>query len=68
MSDYQITETDIDGMMRYLEVYHPDRANRDYARALLKYTKSALHEIAQDNTDNIEAMLEAYEQSLKTEN
>lgn len=68
MSDYQITEVDIDSMMRYLEVYHPDRANRNYARALLEYTKSALHEIAQDNPDNIEAMLEAYEQSLKTEN
>lgn len=68
MSDYQITEADIDGMMRYLEVYHPNRANRDYALALLEYTKSALHEIAQDNPDNIEAMLEAYEQSLKTEN
>ena len=67
MSDYQITETDIDGMMRYLEVYHPDRANRDYALALLEYTKSALHEIAQDNPDNIEAMFEAYEQSLKSE-
>ena len=47
MSDYQITKTDIYGMMRYLEVYHPDRANRDYALALLEYTKSALHEIAQ---------------------
>ena len=67
MSDYQITEVDIDGMMRYLEVYHPDRANRDYALALLEYTKSALHEIAQDNPNNIEAMLEAYEQSLKLE-
>ena len=68
MSDYQITEVDIDGMMRYLEVYHPDRANRDYALALLEYTKSALHEIAQDNPNNIEAMLEAYERSLKTDN
>lgn len=68
MSDYQITEADIDGMMQYLEVYRPDRANRDYALALLEYTKLALHEIAQDNPDNIEAMLEAYEQSLKTEN
>ena len=66
MSDYQITETDIDSMVRYLEVYHPDRANRDYAQALLEYTKSALHEIAQDNPDNIEALLDAYEQSLKT--
>ena len=66
MSDYKITEVDIDGMMRYLEVYHPDRADRDYARALLEYTKSALHGIAKENPDNIEAMFEAYEQSLET--
>lgn len=66
MSDYKITEVDIDGMMRYLEAYHPNRANREYALALLEYTKSALHDIAKENPDNIEAMFKAYEQSLKT--
>lgn len=65
MSDYQITDSDIDAMMRYLEIYHPENANREYAQGLLEHTKSALHEIAKNNPDDIEAMYEVYEQSLK---
>lgn len=65
MSDYQITNLDIDGMMRYLEIYHPENANREYAQGILEHTKSALHEIAKNNPDDIEAMYEAYERSLK---
>ena len=64
MSDYEITEKDIDAVVRYLQIYHPDKANRDYAQAMLEYIKSGLHKIAHDNPDNIEAMYEAYEKSL----
>lgn len=67
MSDYQITDSDIDSMVHYLGIYHPENANREYAQGLLEHTKSALREIAKNNPDDIEAMYEAYEQSLKEE-
>lgn len=65
MSDYKITEKDIDAVVRYMKIYHPEKANRDYARAMLEYIKSGLHEIAQNNPDDIEAMYEAYEKTLE---
>ena len=68
MSDYKITEKDIDAVVRYLEIYHPNNANREYAQAMLEYIKSGLRKIAHDNPDNIEAMYENYENHLNQEN
>lgn len=64
MSDFQITEEVIDKVVQYMRIFHPERADREYARAMLEYIKSALHEIARNNPDDIEAMCEAYEKSL----
>ncbi len=65
MSDYKITEENIDAVIRYMKIYHPERANREYARAMLEYIKSGLAKIAQNNPDDIEAMYEAYEKTLE---
>lgn len=67
MSDYQITDEDVDAVVRYLEIYNPERASREYARAMLEYIKSGLHGVARNNPDDIEAMFEAYEQSRPQE-
>jgi hypothetical protein len=67
MSDYKITKQDIDAIVRYLQIYHPDKANREYAQAMLDYIKSGLHKIAHDNPDNIEVMYENYENYLNNE-
>ena len=58
MSDYVITEENIDAVVRYLEIFHPENANREFARYMLESTKSALHKIALDNPDDIETLYE----------
>lgn len=65
MSDYQISNEDIDAVVRYLEIYHPENANREYAQRMLESTKSALHQIAINNPDDIEALYEQVEASDK---
>jgi len=67
MSDYQITDEDIDTLVRYLAVYHPENANREYAQRMLESTKSALHQIAVNNPDDIEALYEQVEASNKVD-
>ena len=58
MSDYVITDENVNAAMRYLEIFHPENANREFARYMLESTKSALHKIALDNPDDIEALYE----------
>ena len=64
MSDYLITDEDIDAVVRYLKIYHPENASREYAQQLLEFIKSALHEIAINNPDEIEAMYQQFEESV----
>lgn len=64
MSDYQITDEDIDGMMHFLEVYRPKQADRDHAILFLEYLKSGFQNIARNNPDDIEALYEQFEKSL----
>lgn len=64
MSDFQITDEVIEAVVRYMKIFHPDRANREYARAMLEHIKSGLSKIARNNPDDIEAMYESYEKLL----
>ena len=59
MSDYVITDEDVDAVVRYLKIFHPENANRDFARYMLESTKSAIHIIALDNPDDIEALYDS---------
>lgn len=67
MSDYQISEEDIDAVVRYMEIFHPEKANREYSLALLENIKSGLHQVARNNPEDIEAMYAQYEASLNKE-
>lgn len=64
MSDYQITDRDIDGMLHFLEVYHPKQADRDHAMLFLEYLKFGFQNIARNNPDDIEALYKQFEKSL----
>jgi hypothetical protein len=64
MSDYQITDEDIDGMVHFLEVYRPKQADRDHAILFLEYLKSGFENIARNNPDDIETLYEQFEKSL----
>lgn len=63
MSDYVITEENIDAVVRYLEIFHPENANKDFALFMLESAKSAFHKIAIDNPDDIEALYEQVQKS-----
>lgn len=56
MSDYHISEEDVDAVVRYLEIFHPEDANEEFARHMLEFAKSALHKIAVNNPDDIEEL------------
>lgn len=66
MSHYQISDGDVDVVVRYLKVKHPDRANRNYARALLESTLTGvqirLHDLAQ-NPEKFEEFVSDFEAS-----
>lgn len=61
MSDYVITDEDVDAVVRYLEIFHPENATREFALFMLESTKSAIHKVAIDNPDDIEALYEQVE-------
>lgn len=69
MSDYKISDEDVNGVVRYMKIFHPEKANSDYCRSLLEYTKSGLYQIARTDPDNIEDLYESlytsYEAHLK---
>lgn len=67
MSDYVITDEDINAVVRYLKIYHPENATHQYAQQLLEFVKSALHEIAINNPDDIEAMYQQFEKSVASD-
>ena len=59
MSDYQITEKDVEATVNYLRIFHPENANREFAVEMLEYLKASykiwrmtmsrpIHEIARD--------------------
>ncbi len=69
MNHYQISDEDVDGVMRYMKIFHPEKANRDYCKALLEYLQSGLisglRQIALNKPDDIEELYEKYEVHLK---
>lgn len=68
MSHYHISDEDVNSVVRYMKIYHPDRANREYVRALLEYTlagvQTSLRDLAQD-PDKFETFVADFEASQK---
>jgi hypothetical protein len=69
MSGYKISDEDVDGVLRYMKIYHPERADREYCRALLEAFQAGLiaglRQIALNKPDDIEELYEKYEAHLK---
>lgn len=63
MSDYKITEEDVEGMLQYLRVFHPENANREYAVEMLEYLKATFHRLALTDPDALHELYEAFEKS-----
>jgi len=71
MSSYhRVSDEDVEGVVRYMKIFHPEKADPEYCRALLEavYTGalSGLREIAVKNPDDVEALYEKYEEYLKS--
>ncbi len=60
---YEINEKDIESMVNYLRVFHPENANRDFAIEMLKYLKAGYHRLALTDPDALDDLYEAFEQS-----
>jgi len=58
-------EKDVDGVLKYITIFHPEKANREYCTALLEYWETTLKHIAINNPDNIGIILEKFEESKK---
>ena len=60
MSGYESNEKDIQGMLKYLEVFHPENANREYAEEMLLYLKAASRRLALTDPDAIDELYKAF--------
>lgn len=56
MSGYQITEQDIQGMLRYLKAFHPENANREFAEEILRYFKATARRMALTDPDALDEL------------
>ena len=62
MSDYEITDEQIEVMLRYLQNFHPEQATREFAENWLRFWKAKIRDTSVKNLDNdtMEEMFEAF--------
>jgi hypothetical protein len=63
MSDYKITDQDVEGVVNYLRFFHPENANENFARELLEYWKATSHRLALTNPEALNDLYESFQQS-----
>ncbi len=63
MEHYKITDDDIQGIIYYLKVYHPENANREYAVELLEYMKATYQRLALTNPNVLDDLYEAFQKT-----
>ena len=60
MSGYEINEKDIQGMLKYLEVFHPENANHEFAEEMLRYLKAASRRLALSDPDALDEFYNSF--------
>lgn len=63
MSGYKINEKDIQGMLKYLEAFHPENANYEFAEEMLRYLKAASRRLAASDPETLDKLYEEFQQS-----
>lgn len=63
MSGYEINEKDIQSMVKYLEVFHPENANHEFAEEMLRYLKAASRRLATSDPDTLDKLYEEFQRS-----
>lgn len=67
MSDYEITEKDIESVVNYLRIFHPEDANREFAVELLEYLKASYHRLALTDPNALDELYKAFTDSINKE-
>lgn len=62
MKDEQAIK-DIDAVLNYLKIYHPEKADRNYAAAFLDYLQSKIHDLALNDPDELEKIYSLFEKN-----
>ncbi len=65
MSDYEITEKDIESTIKYLSIFHPENANREFAVEMLEYLKTTYHRLALTDPESLEKLYETFTMSKR---
>ncbi len=62
MSDYEITDEQIEVMLRYLQNFHPEQATREFDENWMRFWKAKIRDTSVKNLDNdtMEEMFEAF--------
>jgi len=60
MSGYEVNEKDIQGVLKYLELFHPENANHEFAEELLRYFKAASRRMALTDPDALDKLYEEF--------
>ena len=60
MSDYEITEQDIESTVKYLQIFHPENANREFAVEMLEYLKASVHRLALTNPEALDKLYKSF--------
>ncbi|MDB5177675.1 MAG: hypothetical protein JWO61_58 [Candidatus Saccharibacteria bacterium] len=60
MGGYEINEKDIRGILKYLEVFHPENANHEFAEEMLRYLKAASRRLAFADPDALDELYESF--------
>lgn len=63
MSNYEITEQDIESTFKYLQIFHPEKASKEYALAMLEYLKAGYHELSKVDPEGLDKLYLAFEES-----
>lgn len=64
MSDYEINESDVESVIKYLKIHDPENATPEKAIALLEELQEGFHMLSHTNPELLEKLLE----DLKSDN
>lgn len=65
MPRYNITQKDIDSMIRFLKATDPDNATPEMAIELLKHLQASIHTMSHEDPEKLEALYEEFKATKK---
>lgn len=65
MSRYNITQKDIDAMIRFLKATDPDNATPEMAIELLEHLQASIHTMSHEDPEKLEMLYEEFKATKK---